>query len=39
VSDLFQSVQRVGTVIERAFKAEALNIALQVRSGEDSEGG
>lgn len=30
VSDLFQSVQRVGRMIEKAYKAEALNIALQV---------
>ncbi|WOO79520.1 Bis(5'-nucleosyl)-tetraphosphatase [asymmetrical] [Vanrija pseudolonga] len=29
VSDLFQTVQRVGRVIESAYKAEALNIALQ----------
>ncbi|TXT04262.1 hypothetical protein VHUM_04260 [Vanrija humicola] len=29
VSDLFQTVQRVGRVIESAYKAEALNVALQ----------
>jgi bis(5'-adenosyl)-triphosphatase len=33
VSDLFTCVQRVGSVIERVFKAEALNIALQVSEG------
>lgn len=30
VSDLFNSVQSVGRVIEKAYKAEALNIAVQV---------
>ncbi|KAL1409520.1 Dinucleoside triphosphate hydrolase [Vanrija albida] len=29
VSDLFQTVQRVGRVLETAYKAEALNVALQ----------
>ncbi|GMK56317.1 hypothetical protein CspeluHIS016_0301570 [Cutaneotrichosporon spelunceum] len=29
VSDLFQSVQRVGRMVERAYEAEALNIAVQ----------
>lgn len=31
VTDLFHSVQRVGRVVEKAFSAEALNIAVQVR--------
>lgn len=30
VSDLFSSVQSVGRVIEKAYKADALNIAVQV---------
>lgn len=30
VSDLFRSVQRVGSVVEKAYSAEALNIAVQV---------
>ncbi|BEJ13286.1 hypothetical protein CspHIS471_0304600 [Cutaneotrichosporon sp. HIS471] len=29
VSDLFQSVQRVGRIVEKAYEAEALNIAVQ----------
>lgn len=31
VADLFQTVQTVGNVIEKAYKAEALTIACQVR--------
>ena len=30
ISSLFQSVQRIGSVIERAYKAKALTIACQV---------